>query len=268
MGDDYLMKWLKTIGIIFGILILFLFLKPFTIIGAGERGVVMNFGKVQNQVLGEGLHFYLPIYTSVKRLSVRVQKDDVKAEAASKDLQTVNVDIVVNWHLDPAKVNNVYQNVGDNKAVLDNIIAPAISEVAKASTAQLTAEEIITKRPQLKADIDERLIARLTPYGIVLTDISLVNVDFSKEFNAAIESKQVAEQDAKRAVFIAQKAEQEAQAVINKAKGDSEAQRLQQQTLTPALLQKLWIEKWNGTLPNNLVVSGSQGQFILSLPNQ
>lgn len=233
----------------FVLLMAFLLFKPFTIVGAGERGVVMHFGKVQQQILGEGLHFYVPIYTSVRKISVRVLKDDVKAEAASKDLQIVNVDIVVNWHLDPTKVNSVYQNVGDNKAVLDNIIAPAISEVAKASTAQKTAEEIITKRPELKADIDERLIARLAPYGIVLTDISLVNVDFSKEFNSAIEAKQVAEQDAKRAVFIAQKAEQEALAVINKAKGDAEGQRLQQQTLTPALLQKLALEQWDGHLP-------------------
>lgn len=254
---------LRMIGTVILALVIFLIFKPFTIVGAGERGVVMHFGKVQQGILGEGLHFYLPIYTNIKKVSVRVLKNDIKAEAASKDLQTVNVDIVINWHVDPNKVNDIYQRIGDNQAVVDNIISPAISEVAKATTAQKTAEQIITLRPELKADIDQKLIERLTPYGIVINDISLVNVAFSDEFNKAIEQKQVAEQQAQQAVFVAQKAEQDAKAVVNKATGDAEAQRLQQQTLTAPLLQKMWIEKWNGQVP--VVTSGQQ--MILSLPS-
>lgn len=259
---------LTPIFTIIGIFFLFLIFKPFTVVNAGQRGVVMNFGKVQDKILGEGLHFYMPIVTHIKKIDVRVQKDDVKAEAASKDLQTVNLDIVVNWHLDANKVNKVYQEVGDNKNVVDNIIAPAIKEVAKASTALKNAEEIITLRPQLKKDIDERLVERLTPYGIVLNDISLTDVNFSEEFDKAIEAKQVAEQQAKQALFLKEKATNEANAVIEKAKGDAEAQKLQQLTLSPALLQKMWIEAWReGGSKVPQVINGSNSNFLYTLPN-
>lgn len=164
-------------------------------------------------------------------------------------MQTINMDVAVNWRIIPEKVNTVYQQVGDEKEVLLRIVTPAVSEVVKASSASKTAEEIITKRTELKSDIDNKLRERLTAYNIELRDVSLVNVDFSREFNVAIEAKQVAEQQAQQAKFTAQRAENEAQAAINKAKGEAEAQRVIQQSISPELLQKLAIEKWNGVLP-------------------
>lgn len=246
---------------VIGLILLFI-LFPFTIIGAGERGVVMNFGKVSDQVLDEGIHWRTPIVQSVKRINVRVQKNDVKAEAASKDLQDVAMDIVVNYHIDPKKVNKVYQQVGDNQEVFERIIAPNTNEIVKAATAQFTAEEIVKKRQDLKNKIDIALIARLKDYGIILDDVSLTNIDFSQEFNAAIEAKQVAEQEALKAKFVADKAKRDAEAAINKAQGEAEAQRLQQQTLNADLLQKLWIEKWNGQLPSVV----SENSPLLQLP--
>lgn len=249
MDDNTGIKIAITVLVIVVLFFFVAWLWPFVQVGAGERGVVMNLGKVQGYVLDEGFHFRTPIVQTVKVLSVRVQKNDIKAEAASKDLQTVTTDIVVNWHISPAKANVVYQQVGELQDVVDRIITPAVSEVVKASTAQKNAEEIITLRPQLKADIDKRLAERLTSYNIVLDDISIVNVDFSKEFNAAIEAKQVAEQEAKKAQFIADKAVKDAEAIVNAAKGQAEAQRVVQISLTPELLQKLAIERWNGALP-------------------
>lgn len=232
------------------VLIIIITLLPFGVIGAGQRGVIFNNATgVEERVLGEGLYFRTPFVQSIETLSVQVQKNDVKAEAASKDLQTVSTDIVVNWHLDASKVNKIYQNIGDEKAVVDRILVPAVNEVVKAAVAQKTAEEVLTKRPELKADIDERLRVRLASYNVVLDDVSVTNVNFSKEFNAAIESKQVAEQQAKQAFYLAQRAENEAKAVVKTAEGQAEAQRLVQQTLTPELLQKMSIEKWNGSFP-------------------
>lgn len=223
---------------------------PVVVIQAGERGVVFsNVSGIEDKVLGEGVHFRTPFVQSVTSLSVQVQKNEVKAEAASKDLQTVNTQIVVNWHLDASKVNKIYQSIGDEKAVVDRILTPAVSEVVKAAVAQKTAEEILTKRPELKVDIDERLRSRLATYNVILDDVSVTNVDFSKEFNAAIEAKQVAEQEAKQAFYLAQKAENEAKAAVEKAKGVAEAQKLVKETLTPELLQKMTIEKWNGNYP-------------------
>nr|WP_318719453.1 MULTISPECIES: prohibitin family protein [unclassified Roseofilum] len=239
--------FLVFIGLIF---------RPFVIVNAGERGVVMKFGKVQDVILDEGIHPIVPVMTTVQNLSVRVQKNDVNAEASSRDLQDVGMEIAINWHIDPSRVNRVFQQIGNHEQILIRIITPSVSEVVKAATAKKNAEEIITRRTELKQEIDQALKQRITSYGILIDDVSLVNVSFSPEFSKAIEAKQIAEQEAKRADFEALKAEKEAQAEINRAKGQAEAQRLQRQTLTPILLQKLAIEKWDGHFPT---VMGGQG---------
>ncbi|MEP6514580.1 prohibitin family protein [Microcoleus vaginatus] len=245
-------------GIVF--IIAALILRPFALVGAGERGVMMRFGKVQDAILDEGIHPILPIVTSVKTISVRVQKTDLKADAASKDLQSITTDLAVNWNVDPAKVNQVFQQVGDEEQIVTSILSPAISEVLKAATSKKTAEEIITKRTELKTEIDNSLKKRLEPYGVIVRDVSLINFGFSPEFSKAIESKQIAEQEAKQAEFTVQKATQDAQAEINRAKGKAEAQRLQRQTLTAEILQQQAIEKWNGQFPT---VMGGGGTLPL-----
>jgi regulator of protease activity HflC (stomatin/prohibitin superfamily) len=229
--------------------------RPFAIVNAGERGVIMQFGKVQDGVLDEGIHPIIPVVTSVKRLSVRVQQNTFNADAASKDLQRVTTELAINWHIDPARVNKIFQQVGDQQQIVTGIITPAVSEVLKAATAKKTAEEIITKRTDLKEEIDRNLETRLAAYGVIVDDVSLVDFAFSPEFSRAIEAKQIAEQEAKQAEFIAVKASKEAIGEVNRAKGQAEAQRLQRLTLTPELLQKQAIEKWDGRFPT--VMSGN-----------
>ena len=240
----------------FLLIVLFGFLKPFAIVDAGERGVIMRFGKVQDAVLDEGLHPIIPVVNTVKKLTVRVQKNDVNAEASSRDLQDIKMDVAINWHIEPNAVNKVFQRVGDEQQIVLRIINPAVSEVVKAATAKKNAEEIITKRTELKQEIDSQLKDRLSSYGIGVDDVSLVNISFSSEFAKAIEAKQIAEQEAKRAEFEALKAEKQAQADVNRAKGQAEAQRLQRLTLTAELLQKQAIEKWDGKFP---LVLGGEG---------
>jgi regulator of protease activity HflC (stomatin/prohibitin superfamily) len=181
------------------------FVRPFAIVNAGERGVVMQFGKVQDKVLDEGIHPIMPIVTSVKRLSVRVQQNSFNADAASKDLQKVSTQLAINWHIDTTQVNKVFQRVGDEQQIVLRIITPAVSEVLKAATAKKTAEEIITQRTSLKEEIDNALEARLAAYGVMVDDVSLVDFTFSPEFSKAIEAKQIAEQEAKQAEFTAMK---------------------------------------------------------------
>jgi regulator of protease activity HflC (stomatin/prohibitin superfamily) len=226
-----------------------LFFRPFAIVNAGERGVVMRLGRVQDGVLDEGFHFVLPLITSVKTLSVRVQRSDIKAQAASKDLQDVTTEMALNWHIEPDKVNTVFQRIGDETQILERIINPAVSEVLKAATAKKNVEEILTKRTELKQEIDQALKTRLVNYGLAVDDVSLVDFGFSPEFNKAIEAKQIAEQQAKQAEFVALKATKDAEAEVNRAKGQAEAQRLQRLTLTAELLQKQAIEKWDGKFP-------------------
>lgn len=236
---------------IFVIALLFLFVSagPLVVVGAGNRGVVMNFGQVQDKILGEGLHWRVPIMTEIRQLSVRVQKTDILAQVGSKDLQEVQLDVAINWHIDPNKVNKVYQTIGDESQVVNRILNPAVGEVVKAAAAKKNAEEILTKRPELKAEIDDNLDERLADFGIILDSVSLLDVDFTREFAAAIEQKQIAEQEAQRAVYITQKAAREAEAVVNRAKGQAEAQMLIQKTLTPEVLQNKLIDAWDGKFP-------------------
>jgi regulator of protease activity HflC (stomatin/prohibitin superfamily) len=236
--------------------------KFFVIVNAGERGVLMQFGKVQEQVLGEGLHVIFPTVYTVKKLSVRVQKQESSAEASSKDLQDVFTDVALNWHIIPDEANAIFQQIGDEKEVVARIIAPAVEEVLKAVIAKYTAEEIITKRGEVKAAVDEFLTLRLLTYHIAVDDISLVHVHFSQRFSDAVEAKQIAEQEAKRGEFLALKAVKEAEAKVNLAKGEAEVQRLLQDNLTPELLERQAIEKWDGKLP---LIVGDGGKNLLDL---
>ncbi|MDF5715359.1 MAG: prohibitin family protein [Rhizonema sp. NSF051] len=237
-----------------------IFLTPFVIVNAGERGVLMKFGRVQNQILGEGIHVIIPAVNTVKKLSVRVQKQDISAEASSKDLQDVFADVALNWHIIPEQANAIFQQIGDERDTVERIINPAVEEVLKAVMAEYTAEEIITNRGFVKAEVDNALTTRLVNYHIAVDDISLVHVHFSKRFGEAVEAKQIAEQEAKRAGYMALKASKQAEATVNLAKGEAEAQRLLRDSLTPELLQRQAIEKWNGTLP--LIVGNGEQRYL------
>ncbi|GAB4172033.1 MAG: prohibitin family protein [Coleofasciculaceae cyanobacterium] len=254
-------------GIALSLLVGITLLKSsFVTVNPGERGVVIRLGKVQNSILDEGTHPILPFITSIKRINVRIQKTDIEASAGTKDLQSVTTNIALNWHIEPSKVNKIYQQIGDEQDLVTRIITPALNEVLKASTPKRTAEEILTKRAELKDEIDQEIQKRLAEYGIHVDDVALVNVAFSSEFAKAIEAKQIAEQQAKQAEYEALKASKEAQAEINRAKGQAEAQRLMRQTLTPELLQKQAIEKWDGQFPQ--VMSGNGAMPFINVSPQ
>lgn len=257
------MRWAWWVG---GLVIVGTLLRPFTIVGVGQRGVVTILGQVQDGVLSEGLHTVIPVVTRVESLSVRIQKTELEIQAASSDLQEIKPNVVINWHLDPERVNEVYQQVGELDTVVTSIITPAISEVVKAATVSRSVEAILQERVALKQEIDAALTERLERYGIIVDDVSLVNLGFSPEFYEAIEAKQVAEQEAQQARYGAEKANQEANAEINRARGQAEAQRLLNQTLTPEILQQRAIEKWDGHLPT--IVSGDAVLPLINLDPQ
>lgn len=248
----------------------------FSTVGPGERGIMVTMGKTSETVLGEGPHLKIPLFSYIRTMSVRVQKSEDETEAATKDMQRVGAKVALNWTINPESVGKMLREVGDETAIDSNIIAPAVSEVLKAATAKMTAEEVLIKRMELKHNIDEMLITRLGNYGLVVKDISLVNLSFTNEFNHAVEAKQIAEQQAKQAEYVALKATQDAKAAIETAKGQAEssltnaraqaeAQKLLKQTLTQELLQLEYLKKWNGVLPQ--VMSGSGSGMILNLPS-
>ncbi len=228
-----------------------------SMVGPGQVGLRTHFGAVSDQVLDSGAHLWIPFALGVKRIDTRIQKSEYETNAASKDMQTVVTKFAINWRLDTTKVVTVFKTIGDEQTVLDNVIEPAISEVLKAATSKKTAEEILSKREDLKNEIDTLIKERMAKYGIVIEAINITNVTFSHDFAAAIESKQVAEQRSKEAFYEAQKAAQDATAEVNRAKGQAEAQKLLRLSLSPELLQLKALEKWDGKFPTVMTGNGS-----------
>lgn len=243
--------------IILTLLILAIISTFFVVIPAGKRGVLMEFGQVKEVILAEGLHPLIPVVNTVEKLSVRVQKQEIIVQAACQDLQNISLEVALNWHLDASKIYLVFQQIGNQNQIIDKIINPSLSEVIKSVTAQYTAEEMITQRSQVKTEVDTKLCDRLKIYYILMDDLSFLNIHFSDRFQEAVEAKQIAEQEARRAGFIAKKALKKAEAKVNLAKGEAEANRLIQASLTPEILQRQTLKKWNGHLPL-IVNSGSQ----------
>lgn len=235
------------------IMTIFVF-KPWVQIGAGERGVVQNFGAVQEVVLGEGLHFIMPIVQTVIVMDVKIQKAMTDAASSSSDLQDVDLSVALNYHIMPDKANVVYQTIGTQ--FKERIIDPAIQEVMKAVSARYTAEELITKRPAVSTEMKEALATRLIVSNISVDAFSIINFSFSETFTEAIEAKQTAEQNALKAKRDLDRIKVEAQQTIAAATAEAEALRLQKMNISPDLieLRKIEanlkaIEKWNGILP-------------------
>jgi len=249
------------------VVLVFLFAKPWVQVGPGQRGVVLNFGAVQDNVLGEGLHFRIPVVQEVVLLDVKVQKVVTDTVAASADLQDVTSSIALNYHLVPDKANIVYQTIG--ASYKERIIDPAILEVVKAVSARYSAEELITKRPQVSEAMRMSLTDRLKEYNIAVDAFSIVAFSFSKVFAEAIEAKQTAEQLALKARRDLERVKIEAEQKITAAKAEAESLRLQRANTSPDLIELRRIEanlkaieKWDGILPQ---VVGTGGVPLIGL---
>ena len=237
---------------------------------AGNIGVVLRFSAV-DRVTYPGINIKLPIVERVVFMNVRTQKDEVQATAMSENLQVVTSQIAVNYHMDGTRAQDVFENVGADYANI--IVAPAIQNTFKAVTAQFTAEELITKRDEVRLLAELELTKQLEQYFIIVENFNIVNFDFSIEYQQAIEAKQVAQQQVETSKQKLAQAEIDAQTVIAQAKGQADAQKALNDTgaLTPEYLQYLFLTKWNGILPQ--VMSSGNDMMIdisrfLDLPAQ
>jgi regulator of protease activity HflC (stomatin/prohibitin superfamily) len=270
-------NWQTTVfGIVLAILVI-IGLNSFIIINPGQAGVISILGKARDGALLEGIHVKPPFITVIDVYDLTVQKFEVPAESSTKDLQNLSARFAINFRLDPVKVVEVRRKQGTLENIVSKIIAPQTQEAFKIAAARRTVEEAITKRSELKEDFDQALGDRLDKYGIIVLDTSVVDLAFSPEFAKAVEEKQIAEQRAQRAVYVAREAEQEAQADVNRAKGRAEAQRLLAETLKAQggqlVLQKEAIEAWKSggaQMPKVLVMGGDSKSgipFIFNLGN-
>lgn len=229
---------MKDVVITIGVLLAIALISSFSVVPAGKVGMVTQFGNPTGRLIDPGLAMKFPFIQSVRDTNLRVTKDEVDAKAATKDLQDVTIKVAVNRRLDRNNVIAQYNKVGAEKNIDNVVVQPAVQEAVKQVSAQYTAEELITKREEVKNKIDSTLASKLADYYVIVDDVLIVNFDFSKEFNSAIEAKQVAEQKAKQAKLEVEQVRQEA-----------EKYKLQSQQLNEMILQKMWIEKWDGKLP-------------------
>lgn len=253
----------------------------FDYVPAGNVGVTDTLGKIGETTLGPGVH-WTGVTTSTKEYSTRTQRSDFQASAASKDLQIVDTTVVLNYVMDPAFAPKIY---ADTKYRFDTIILqPAVQEAIKSATSQFTAEELITKRPEVKKLIDTTISEKVGEKGFIVSEVSITNLDFSDEFNRAIEAKQTAEQEALKAVNEKKKAITQAEARAEQLRLDADAQAYNTRTRAEAeayslrvvreelsksneLVTYKAVEKWSGVLPNFYTTGDSNG-MLFNLPVQ
>ena len=261
-GEFAKSKWKKLIIIgAAAIFVLVILLNSFTVVQAGHTGVVVTMGSVNEGVLQEGIHFKIPFVQNVVKIDNRIQKLEVNTEAFSKDLQSVKTVLAINYRVDTAKSYSIYKNIGADYE--DVLVVPAVNEVLKAITSKYTAEESVTNRVLISDGLIKGLNEKLNDLGLYITDVNIIDFDFSEAFITAIEEKQVAQQQLLKAETEKQTAITNAQAAAEaakiKAEGDAKANKLLNDSLTDKVLENKKIDKWNGELPK---VSGSGGTII------
>mgnify|MGYP003293373343 CR=1 FL=1 len=232
--------------------------SAFTTVQAGHSGVVLTFGKVSEQVLGEGLHIKIPFIQEIVQIDNRVLKAEVDCSSASKDLQTVSSTIALNYRVRNEASASIYKDVGPSYESI--IIDPAIQECVKAITAKYTAEQLITERQTISDQMKAQLAEKINSYGLEIEIFNIISFEFTAEYNAAIEAKQTAQQNALKAEQDLQRIKVEAEQAIAQAEAEAEAYRLKSEQITPQMIAMEYIDKWDGKLP---AVAGGESSSML-----
>jgi regulator of protease activity HflC (stomatin/prohibitin superfamily) len=257
--------WVKIGGsILLAIILLF---NIFYIVNAGERGVLITLGNPSDIPTSEGLHVKIPFIQTVVIMDVKTQKYESELSAASLDLQEVTTKIAINYHLQPDSVSKVYREIGIDYT--SRVIQPIESEANKEATAKFSAEQLITRRSEVRNMMVETLRNKLESRNIIVEDISIIDFKFSPSFTAAIENAQVQRQNSIAAENKLKQIEFEAKQRVTQAQGEAEAIKIQAQAIQAQggreYVQLQAINKWSGTLP--LVTGGSIPFINLELNN-
>lgn len=243
---------------VFFLIIIFSAINPFAIVNAGERGVVLKWGAVSGNILDEGLHFRIPVYQKIVKLDVKTLKLETKTLAYSKDIQTVNSVLALNYNIKPESVNKLWQEVG--KDYQGRLIDPAIQESVKAGVANFTAQELIEQRPKVKESIKEELLKRLSDYFNVV-EFSIIDFSFSDEYERAVEQKQVSQQQALKARNDLERIKLEAEQRVAQAEAEAKAIQIQAAAITQQggadYVNLKAVEKWDGKLPTQMIPNAS-----------
>ena len=224
--------------------------KSAAVVPNSTTGVVKRFGAAQDNTLSEGLHFVIPFADEVSIIDNHILKADIEGEASSRDLQLVQYQLTVNYMIPANASLSIFKQVG--LQFEQTLLNPAMAESLKMIMSNYTAEELITKRQEVANKIMENISETMKEYGVTINKISITNLNFSAEFNAAVEAKQTAQQQALKAEQDLARVKVEAQQKIEQAKGEAEAYRIQNEALSDKNIKIKWIEKWNGELPQTV----------------
>lgn len=255
--EEKMWRYVKIISACLSIFLLLV--TSIYIINVGQRGVLLTFGKPSMDAKGEGIHmkFPWPIQTIVK-LDVKTLKYEADLTAASKDLQDVSTKIAINYRIVPEMAPQIIQTIGVNYAEV--VIYPLEQETNKGVTAQYTAEELVTRREEVREKMKSSLIEKLQSRGIVVEEVSIVNFAFSPSFTQAIEAKVSAEQNALAAKNKLEQVKYEAEQRITQSQAEATAIKIQAEAITAQggkeYVQLQAISKWNGQLPQMTGVGG------------
>ncbi|MGN1106356.1 MAG: prohibitin family protein [Huintestinicola sp.] len=265
MAETVVVNGRKTGKIIGGVIaaaaVLIVALNSFTSVQAGHSGVVLTFGKVSEAVLSEGLHVKIPFIQQIIQIDNRVLKAEVDCSSASKDLQTVSSTIALNYRVRNEASAKIYKEVG--MSYENVIINPAIQECVKAVTAKYTAEQLITERQIISDQMKELLNEKISSYGLELEIFNIISFEFTAEYNAAIEAKQTAQQNALKAEQDLQRIKVEAEQTVAQAEAEAEAYRLKSEQITPQMIAMEYIDKWDGKLP--AVAGGDSSSMLIDI---
>ena len=253
-----MMKWIFVGAIAIGAIILVG--SSAVIVGAGQRGVLLRFGAVTGTSFDEGLHFKIPFADQVVLMSTQIQKYTAPATSSSKDLQVVSTEVTLNYQLVAGEVGEIYRTMRQDYE--NRVMQPFIQEAVKSTTANYDAEELITQRPAVRSALEDEMRDRLTARGIAVVQLSITDFQFSAAFQAAIEAKVTAVQQALEAQNALERVQFEAQQQITLAEAEARGLELQKAQITPDLIQlrqlevqRIAVEKWNGVMPS-VVTSG------------
>lgn len=253
-------KIVITVAILVVAGIIIALLNPLVVVNAGERGVVLNWGAFQGQVMEPGLHFRIPFMQDIVKINIQTEKLELKASATySRDLQVVTVESALTYNLDPKEVGLLYAEVGPSYE--EKIINPSLEASVKQVFAQYTAEELLAKRGQVQAEIEDAFKKTIEGKHIIVQHYALVNESFSPEYENAIEQKQIAEQSALKAKNDLERIKIESEQRVTQANAEAQAIKIQAAAIQnqggAEYVQLQAIAKWNGQLPSYMLSGGT-----------
>lgn len=233
----------------------------FYTVNPGTVAVITQMGAVQDGTYAEGFHFKAPFITTDNHLSIRPQTYSSKGvDAGTKDLQTVHTTLAVTIAADPTQIHSLYRNYRGLDGVASQVLAPAVEESMKAVTAKYTAEELITKREDVRAAVVSLLTSKLAPHFVSVKEVSMTNFSFSKSFTQAVEEKVTAEQQKLKADNDLQRIRVEAEQKVAVAEAEARSLKAQREQITKDMLElrrieaeRAAIEKWDGKLPQQML---------------